>query len=99
MTDDTTPVCAWTHHATARLGERFGSKSNKIKVRIEELLAMGDYTEIEDTAPAADKLAVRLSVRDNAIGLVLKLDRKRVVVVTVLPAFSKRIAHRKWARQ
>lgn len=92
-------ACSWTHHATARLGERFGTSSDKIKVRIEELIAAESYSIVEDKQPRSDKLAIRLNVADKPLGLVIALDpRGAVVVVTVLPEWKNRVSKHKWRK-
>lgn len=92
-----TLACAWTNHATARLGERFGSKSDKIKLRIEELIANNDYTVIDDSESALGKISIRLDRLDTPVGLVLAIDpRGTPVVITVLPKFTNKRSYRSW---
>lgn len=89
-------ACIWTKHADTRLGERFGSKSVKVKQRLEEMIAREEYTVIEDNQPGPDKIAIRMHFQDNPIEIVLALSRGRPVIVTVLPRFVARERRKNW---
>jgi hypothetical protein len=93
-------ACAWTNHATARLGERFGSKSVNVKLAIEDMIAREEFTVIEDTQPREGKIVIRLNVRECPIELAMQLDPRGIpVIITVLPKFLQKQNKRKWARQ
>lgn len=88
----------WTKHAIDRLGERLGSKSDKIKRAVEQMIVDGEFTELPDQHPAPGKFVVRLNVRENPVSLVLQLTPHETIVVTVLPKFINKRSRRSWGR-
>lgn len=77
---------AWTHHALKRLGERVGSRSEKIQKEIEQALVDNRFDVIE----SYDDGTVRVSLDTAAAGMMAFVlapkDDGPTVVITVLPS-------------
>lgn len=88
----------WSAHAVQRLGERFGTRSPRIRNLIETMIATEEYTAQPDPEGKEGVFLATLKIRENPVTLVLAHHHKRnkTIVVTVRPSSKPNVSRKRW---